>query len=316
MKEKLHNTPLWMINLLTIVSGIITIITPIVTIIASVVNGVNINWLVLLTIAVLLFFNLILFLRVKKYQNAAVSRMEVISKSYHKVMHDALNQYFKIMHSYKKKTLTETELTNTYMVSLSAILDMLCEILTSFTQKKISACVKLISYSKDEEIIDLDNATLVTFCRSNNSESQRDSYEKHNKAEILLKDNTDFLEIVSDDNNKDYFYQGNLARYDKVLQETGKHYHNSNENWERYYCGTIVVPIRIEFKHLYHQKKDDAYHILGFVCVDSKSSDAFTEQYEKYNVDVVKAYADLIYILLGQYRHYLKKIVSASTASD
>jgi len=192
---------------------------------------------------------------------------------------------------------------------LSIILDNLCEVLNSFTQRKISACIKLITYNEAEEIINIDNASLVTFCRSNNSDTDRQNYENHNKV-ILLKDNTDFREIVSNGNDKDYFYQGDLEAYDKLLQKTGKHYDNTHKDWYNYYAGTIVVPIRIEFKLLYHQNKDDEYHILGFVCVDSKSKDAFTEQYEKYNVDVVKAYADLIYILLGQYRHYLKKLTA------
>lgn len=309
MKEKLHNMPLWVINLITVVSGIITIITPIATLIASMQVSIPPAWYSILTIIVLIGFILILFLRVRKYRSIAINRMEIASGNYQKLMNDALKQFFSIMHSHKKKTLTVSELTNTYMAKLSTILDNLCEVLSSFTQRKISACIKLITYNDAEEIINIDNASLVTFCRSNNSESGRQNYEHRNK-EILLKDNTDFREIISNDNDKDYFYQGDLEGYDKLLKKTGQRYDNTHKDWYNYYAGTIVVPIRVEFKLLYHQNKDDEYHILGFVCVDSKSKDAFTEPYEKYNVDVVKAYADLIYILLGQYRHYLKKLTT------
>ncbi len=313
MKEKFHNMPLWVINLITVVSGIITIITPIATLIVSTKTSISFEWYITLTIVVLIGFIVILFLRVRKYRSIAINRMEIASGNYQKLMNDALRQFFSIMHSHKKKTLTVSELTNTYMAKLSNILDNLCEVLNSFTQRKISACIKLITYNEAEEIINIDNASLITFCRSNNSETDRQNYE--NKSEILLKDNTDFREIVSNDNDKDYFYQGDLEGYDKLLEKTGKHYDNTHKDWRKYYAGTIVVPIRIEFKLLYHQNKDDEYHILGFVCVDSKSKDAFTEQYEKYNVDVVKAYADLIYILLGQYRHYLKKLTADSATT-
>ena len=113
-------------------------------------------------------------------------------------------------------------------------------------------------------------------------------------------------------------FQEALSEYKKELEKIGKTYRNTNENWSKYYQGTIVVPIRIEFKRLYHQKKNESYHIIGFLCVDSMSTDAFTEEQENYNVDIVKSYADIIYLLLSQYKHYLKKleqVVSNSTQS-
>lgn len=316
LQKKFHNIPLWFINILTVVSGIVTIITPIITIISSFKSGFSPQKWIYITITLLALLNVIQFLRIRKYRYISTNQMEKTSDSYHHFLHEARNLYFDIMHSYKKKTLTTSGLSEIYKEHLRALLDQLCIIMNALTERKISACIKLISYGDDEEVIDADKAKLVTFCRSANSNTDRENYEKHGH-EILMKDNTDFWEIVSKDSDKDYFYQGNLEKYAKEMQKLGKRYRNTNENWAEYYKGTIVVPIRIEFKKLYHLKKDDdEFHIIGFICVDSPSADAFTEKQETYNVDTVKAFADMIYILLGQYRHYLNKLAAQTNVVD
>ena len=284
MKEKLHNIPLWLINIITIVSGIITIITPIITITLSISKKSLPGVWTISTFVVLSLFIIILFLRMRKYRGIAGNRMKETSHNYHKLLHETRDLFFDTMHSHKLGGLTINELSTSYKVKLSAILDNLCNVINAYTEREVCACIKLISYPADEEVIDKDNATLVTFCRSNNSSTERDNYEKSSTKEIYLKDNTDFIEIVSNENSKNYFYQGNLKRYDEQLRKVDKQYENTNKNWEKYYIGTIVAPIRIEFKKLYHQKKDDAYHIIGFICVDSLSEDAFTEKQEKYGV--------------------------------
>lgn len=308
MKEKLHNMPLWLINIVTVVSGIVTIITPIITIILSISKKAHPGVWTISTFVVLLLFLIILYLRMRKYRGLANNRMKKSSYNYHKLLHETRDLFFDTMHSHKLGVLTVNELTISYKAKLAAILDNLCDTINAYTEREVFACIKLISYSADEEIIDKDNATLVTLCRSNNSSTEREEYEKRSNKEIFLKDNTDFVEIVSGESSKNYFYQGNLKKYDEHLKTIGKRYENTNKNWEKYYIGTMVSPIRIEFKKLYHQKKDDAYHIIGFICVDSLSEDAFTEKQEKYNIDLLKSYADIIYVLLGQYRHYMKKL--------
>lgn len=127
-------------------------------------------------------------------------------------------------------------------------------------------------------------------------------------------DNTDFLYIVDPnrDSNLNYFYKGNLKDYAKELKQQGKQYRNTNANWENDYIGTIVVPIQIEHKRLYDSSQEESLHIIGFLCIDSKSSSAFLRRQEKANVDMLKSFADIIYILLSQYQHYLKKMTNNS----
>lgn len=309
MREKLNAVPLWFINLLSIISAIITILSPIVVIISAVRGQFTYNILAVATIITLLAFILLLLLRMRKYRKLAFDRMSITSENYHRFLHRVRNVYFDVMYSHKKNTLNENQLSTTYKTFLSAILDNLCDIMESFTGRKVSACIKLISYSEDEEIINVDNAKLITFCRSAHSDTGREVYEEATKG-ILLKENTDYLEIVSTENAKNYFYQGDLERYSKKLEEVGKSYNNTDKNWSKFYKGAIVVPIQIKCKRLYDQNRDEAWHIIGFLRVDSLSKDAFMKKQEKYNVDILRSYSDVMYILLGQYKHYLKKLTN------
>ena len=109
------------------------------------------------------------------------------------------------------------------------------------------------------------------------------------------------------DNDKNYFYQNDLELFSKELEKQGKHYKNSNPNWKNDYVGTIVVPIRIDTNNLYN-KENGSFDLIGFLCVDSKSKNAFTVQQEAFNVGIMKSFADILYVLLSQYRHYFEKL--------
>ena len=85
-----------------------------------------------------------------------------------------------------------------------------------------------------------------------------------------------------------------------------RRYENTNVNYLNSYKSTIVVPIRIETEKLYDIKNKNKYNVIGFLCVDSLSTDAFLSKQEKFNCNIVKAFANNIYVLLGQYAHYLK----------
>lgn len=306
MKEKLSELPFWFINLISIIACGISIFSVATTLILFILNKITLKSSIIFIIIMLIIIITILITRVRKYRIIASNRMEKTSINFHIFLHETRDVFFETLNSHKQNTLTTSELTRTCKNSLSNILDNLCEIMSSYTGREISACIKLITYNEDDEIINSDNATLVTFCRSRKSNTNRDNYTSHTK--IFLKDNTDFLEIISNDNNKDYFYQGNLDKYAKQLTKVNQEYKNTNSDWKSYYKSTIVVPIRIKSEKLYDHTQEDSYHIIGFVCVDSLKTDAFTAKQERYNVDIVKSFADIIYVLLGQYRHYLKKI--------
>lgn len=302
MEKFFNKIPLWIINAISIISGILTIITTFFTFLSFYKAWNNIYKFIFVG---LLSFIILLILRMRKYQKIALERQLKTSFVYHKLTHISRDLYFDVMRYHKDKTENIRILTDTYKSQLSILLSHLCDMMEKYCGQKTSSCIKLIAHPDAK----IDDITLTTFCRSTASDTTRGIYEANH--EIKLVDNTDFLYIVDPnrDSNLNYFYQGNLKEFAKELKkQQGKQYRNTNPNWEDDYIGTIVVPIQIEHKRLYDSTLEESLHIIGFLCIDSKSSSAFLKRQEKANVDMLKSFADIIYILLSQYQHYLKKM--------
>lgn len=300
--EKIFNKiPLWVINALSIISGILTIITTFLTFFSLYKGWNKIYKLVFIVLCLFIF---LLVVRIRKYKKIVFDRQQITSFVYHKLTHISRDLYFDTMRNHKDKLENISNLSDSYKTHLSVLLTHLCDMMEIYCGQKISSCIKLI-IKPEEKIEDI---TLTTFCRSNSSETTRGKYESNHK--IKLADNTDFLYIVDPnrDSNLNYFYQGNLKDYEKELDKHGKQYRNTNANWKSDYVGTIVVPIQIEHKRFYDSPLEESLHIIGFLCIDSKSSSAFLKRQEKANVDMLKSFADIIFILLSQYQHYLKKM--------
>ncbi len=307
--EKLFNKiPLWVINALSFISGILTVITTLFTFVSLYKSWNNIYIFVFSGLC-LLSFILILFFRIRKYKKIVFERQQITSFVYHKLTHISRDVYFDNMRHHKDKLENISNLSDTYITHLSVLLTHLSDMMEIYCGQKISACIKLIT----KPAVNIDDIILTTFCRSITSETMRGKYEKN--SEIKLVDNTDFLYIVdpNGDSNLNYFYQGNLKEFAKDLDKQGKKYRNTNTNWENDYIGTIVVPIQIEHKRLYDSPLEESLNVIGFLCVDSKSSSAFLKRQETANVDMLKSFADIIYILLSQYQHYLKKMSSVNS---
>ena len=302
MERLFNKIPLWVINALSLISAILTILTTFVTIF-SLFKGWKKNYI--FVFFVLCLFIIVLVLRIRKYQKIAFDIQLKTSFVYHRLTHLSRDLYFDVMRYHKDQTENIRILTDMYKSQLSFLLSYLCEMMEKYCGQKTSSCIKLIAHP-DAKIEDI---TLTTFCRSMASDTTRGLYEINH--EIKLADNTDFLYIVDPnrDSNLNYFCKGNLKDYAKELkQKQGKKYRNTNPNWEDDYIGTIVVPIQIEHKRLYDSPLEESFHIIGFLCIDSKSSSAFLKRQEQANVDMLKSFADIMYILLSQYQHYLKKM--------
>ncbi len=101
-----------------------------------------------------------------------------------------------------------------------------------------------------------------------------------------------------------------MLQYAKDLEKAGKVYRNTTEHFEKYYRGTIVAPIRIKRSRLYYLNDSAGYDIIGFLCVDSLSVNAFRNKRDEKNdySNIVKAFAAEIYIVLNKYNYYLRKI--------
>ena len=316
-----------MYDLLSVVSAIITIITAIVAIFNVTVKveeledglyQIDCNNVLVCLCIVMLCCLLVCLVKVKKYGSILRNIREGFAFNYYMFLHDFRNAYFEMLRNHKNNMgQNESErletLTKDTKTFLEGALDYLCNILQSNTGKKISACIKLIENTGNVTNIDKDKATVITFCRSKSTDKNRKSNDENINQSIYIKDNTVFYDILDENstNTNSYFYQTDLLQYDKDLKKIGKNYKNTTANFEKYYRGTIVVPIRVSKKRLHYTKEKQGYDIIGFLCVDSPSVNAFRNS----NVDrdnysnIVKSFAAEMYIILNKYNFYIEKII-------
>ena len=253
----------------------------------------------------------------KRYQN----EISIVSQKYYQLLHDYRNVINDLECSYKKGKLTDEQLTVMVTRFLENSLDYLVDTLSEMSGQVISGCVKAIIGGNCNRI-SYEEAKVNTFVRSHNTNPSRRSLDQRDEKEVFLRDNTDFMDIVAEDRNKDdpVFYQPNLKRYAEQLKEIGKVYRNSTPHWDEYYIGTIVAPIRIASKRLFYLdnnfskrrakkgKKHSVYYTLGFLCVDSLSEEAFSWDKKENYTYIVKAYAAAMFNILSKNQFYLKRL--------
>lgn len=327
MRDRIRNIPYWVYDFLSLLSAIITIISAVFAFIKGVVainrmeeGTYSVSWNpVLLCLCGTLFCCVcVLGIKVKKYGSLKVKMRYAFSYEYYQFLHDFRNTYFDILKNHKvmetgnKENMIE-RLTEDTKNFLQDALDYLCNILEANSGEKISGCIKLIENTGNVTNIDKEKATVITFCRSKNSDTVRvvNDENTENKS-ISIKRNTDFYDILDEESNNtnSYFYQTDLLQYAKDLEKAGKVYRNTTEHFEKYYRGTIVAPIRIKRSRLYYLNDSAGYDIIGFLCVDSLSVNAFRNKRDEKNdySNIVKAFAAEIYIVLNKYNYYLRKI--------
>lgn len=302
--------PIGFINFLTIVSSVITIATPIIGVISlkKLYPEKNVILIIyIVTIIVLLSMFVIMFRYMVKYRKLFIGARKITTSKFSGLNKNFRNSYFDILSYQKNEKLTVELLTEMVNNFLQKSLDDICEIYKEFSYQDISACIKYIDSVGE---IDREKATIKTFVRSSSTDPKRNENDDNFSGPIFVKENTDFYSILSPNstNRKSYFYQRNLIQYAKDAEKNGDSYNNSTKNWERYYKSTIVVPISIANKRLFFNSRKDCYDVIGFLCIDSLSTDAFLEKDERYNIDVAQAFAAEMYVILNQYKYYLTKL--------
>lgn len=116
------------------------------------------------------------------------------------------------------------------------------------------------------------------------------------------------MRIVGGHGQHDHFYQGDLDKFAKSCRDAQQEYVCPTRERSNYYNGTMVLPIRILFNKLYHFKRNEGYHVIGSLCVDSLSTNAFRPEQEVNNCNLANAFADEFYVILSAYQYYLNKI--------
>ena len=250
--------------------------------------------------------------KLKQYKTNLWTRLDNTSKAYYNFLHDYRNLYFEILSNHKNRNLNQKYLTELTCNFLRNMLDKMCDIYTAYSGSKMNACIKLIGKENEEinfDKINKDDATVYTFVRSSNLTKKRE--DASNDKAVLIKENTDFSFIIDPPlfYDKQYFYEQDLQLFDDYLHKYGEKYLNTTSNYNEYYKAALVVPIRIAHRRLYFTQQNDKfdYHIIGFLCVDTLSTQAFIPEFEEQFIEIAKSFAAITYIVMNKYMFYLSK---------
>lgn len=237
-------------------------------------------------------FCVILIIKLIKYRKT-VEEFRKITNHIEHAIQVATDEYFKMIKNHNNKSMNIEILSDLIKRDCETLLNELCEIFKKITGEDINACIKLITD---------DCCSTKTFYRSTINENR--NYRKRKSRDldktVPFAKNTDFDIIVN--NNEDYFYVSDLNEYKRK-----NIYSNSNEDYKEYYNGTIVVPIKISTDCIHFCTQSSEYHLIGFLCVDSMSTRAFSIRQKDYNLNIMFTFSNIFYIILNKYKYYLKK---------
>ncbi|HJC23210.1 MAG TPA: hypothetical protein H9761_05840 [Candidatus Eisenbergiella merdavium] len=251
--------------------------------------------------------------RLEQQRQEFEKQKSIVCVNNYKFMHDYRNEINWMEFNAKEGKLSEETLHHTVENFLEKSLDNLTGILSNLTGETVCGCVKLIIGGNFNNV-KIEDASVRTFARSSNTDCKRRSNDvKSDKKGVPIRGNTDFMSILSDDRNSNdsYFYKGNLLEFNNEMKKIGKSYENTTLNWEEYYKGTIVVPIRIAKKRISNTHSINSYCILGFLCVDTLSLTAFIAEQEENYTYIVKSYAATMFNMLYKYQLYLDGVTQS-----
>lgn len=199
--------------------------------------------------------------------------------------------------------------------NLNGLVKPLCDYIASLSdtivKSKSKICIKMI---ETDSMMNEDYSEwkIRTIARSTSTQPNRQT--KDNQA-VLVSENSDFEAIIGNPKYCGGFIVPNLIE----LEETWKkipnmEYKNSTKNFSRYYKSTIVYPIGTEVDLVAKEIKQNkgngsssttaTYHIVGFLCWDSK--DTFSEDDENFKqlADLLESFSYSLYPILEKYIVY------------
>lgn len=309
IKERLQETKVS--NELGSIAGLLSILTFLGNIVVffrslKLIEEASISWKAfgLMTISLMLVI-VWLVVKLKKYRTLQSDIKRVVTEHYRRSLETYRDTEGHLSVMLLDPAFSLEHLTDLVIDEIRIILDELCDTFNLLTEAEVSACIKIFGNNfTDSENISYADATVVTFVRSTNSDSERHDNEI-SKTPPHVWENTDFKVLCDDKvvNHQSIFYSPNLEAEDN--------YENSTPHWEQYYKSAAVVPIRIANENYPGNTQVRGYKICGFLCADSIERNVFEERQMKYFKAILQAYAALFYLILHTYDDYIAVLTSS-----
>lgn len=245
-----------------------------------------------------------------KFRQIATNRLKGFSNAFHSYTDTLRDDYYNIMSLYIKGKLTPEQLTIMAEATCQIVVDLISTALSESTGEKIYVSIKYFprpTKNKSLKHIDVDDYVLATLCRSTNSPQER-----HSHRLMRVGDNSGFQSIIKYQSN--HFRTQDLEKYINDTDSSGTGgFRTTNSSWKNYYRALITVPIRINRSLLPPPRGSSVsgYHIIGLLCADTMSTSAFRGEDElNAYTNLLKSYADALYIYLERVDFYLGKLSS------
>jgi len=238
--------------------------------------------------------SLVLILLVARFWDLAIGRYKVYANILHQFNHTLRDETYRLQDLKNKHALTKEVLTLSLQNTAGKSVELLQELLSKITNKDISVHIKHFPDGVKKGVY-------RTLCISTHSNQERKTLHDHPIAENTMMNN-----IVT--GIEAHFFSNDLQKTMRGYKEaTHEDFKISYRNWDRWFRSIIVVPIRIHssLKDSYDQTN---YLYLGFICCDAKEKNAFRNTEVEGHVNMVKAFADGLYIYLDTISEYTKLI--------
>jgi hypothetical protein len=169
------------------------------------------------------------------------------------------------------------------------LVNLLAGLLSKLTGCYVCVCIKIPEQFEGvtaRSIDDLEGKNVLTFCRDRiNTPGKRWEQWYHS-----LVDNSVFRDIIL----------GKIPYFTSADLEKEKDYTNMTPNWRQWYKTAIVVPIRRTVSH--SDKGNPKYELLGFLCADSLTTEAFGEKQIDDYAQLLMSVGDGLYLYFDEVR--------------
>lgn len=256
--------------------------------------------LIIAILNIVLLANVIFIL--ERRANQKSDKAKILISGYKELL-DEFKDYLIAFDEDASKITTVDELYAKVSECLKVIVDEVKEVLRDVTGRKIRVCIK--AFPEIYAHNDITQMELMTFCRSDKT-LKASVLERANR--VRVQENTDFKLIMSE--TYPYFAFNNLKNFKK---ETKTEYQNSTHNWNEKYNATIVYPIS---KRVSPEGGRGTYQVLGFVCVDTLSVDAFSAEVGPLCIDFISSLSHLLYIFLERCITYREDIETSTNERE